>query len=89
MRWRPVTPRKASLVLHFKAAKLRMIEQVDNVAKLPDARIVTATVELNQIVDDIRDAQDKCEAPLPADRQEPPLTIHCVGKILRRSKIDR
>jgi len=89
MRWHPVTPRKANLVLRFKAAKLRMTDQVDNVAELPNTRIVTATVQLNQIVDDIRDAQVEPAAPPLAVQKEPPLAIHCVGKILRRPKIDR
>ena len=89
MRWRPVTHLKTSLVLRFKAAKLRMIEQVDNVAELPNTRIVTATVELNQIVDDIRDAQVEPAAPPLAVQKEPPLAIHCVGKILRRPKFGR
>lgn len=89
MRWRPVTPRKAKLVLRFKAAKRRMTTQTDNVAELPNTRIVTATVELNQIVDNIRDAQDAPEVPPPAAQKQPPLVISTVGKILRRSKIDR
>jgi hypothetical protein len=89
MRWCPVTPRKANLVLRFKAAKRRMTTQTDNVAELANTRIATATVELNQIVDDIRDAQDAPEKPPRAVQKEPPLVISTVGKILRRSKIDR
>jgi hypothetical protein len=89
MRWRPVTPRKANLVQRFKAAKRRLTEQTGDVAELPNARIGTATVELNQIVDDVRDAQGAPAEPPRPIQNEPPLAIHCVGKILRRSKVER
>ncbi|MEP7183468.1 MAG: hypothetical protein ABI886_14915 [Betaproteobacteria bacterium] len=74
--------------MRFKAAAWRVIKQTDNVAELPHTRIVTATVELNRIVDDIRDAQPESEAPPPTIQKEPLLAIHTVGKILRRPKID-
>ena len=57
MRWLSFIPGKATLVLLFNAAKRRLREQTDDVAELPDARIISATEELNQIADDIRDAQ--------------------------------
>ena len=57
MRWLCFVPGKATLVLLFNAAKRRLTEQTGDIAKLPAARIVSATEELNQIADDIRDAQ--------------------------------
>ena len=81
-------PGKEGLVLLFKAARQRLIRQPGNIAELPNARIVTATTELNQITDDIRDAQGAPEVLPPATQKQPPLRIHTVGKILRRPKID-
>ena len=97
MRWRSFIPSKATLVRHFKAAKRRLITQRKAIAGLPNARIVTATDELNQIVDDIQDAPGASkkpplairEPPPLASREPPPLVLHTVGKILRRSKIDK
>jgi hypothetical protein len=90
-------PGKATLVRHFHAAKRRLIAQRRAVAVLPDVRIVSATDELNQIVDDIRDAPvlRKSQAPvvqepsLPSRRELLTPAIHTVGKILRKSKIDK
>lgn len=48
---------KATLAQLFTAAKRRVLEQTDDIANLPKARIVSATEELNQIADDVRDAQ--------------------------------
>ena len=97
MRWRPAIPSKESLILLFQAARRRLTRQSGNVAELTNVRILTATTELNQITDDIRDAQDTPEEAAPAIRSEPPtaiqteteLLIHTVGKILRRSRINR
>jgi hypothetical protein len=96
MGWRSFIPSKATLIRHFEAAKRRLIMQGKAVAGLSNVRIVTATDELNQIVDDIRDAPSAPknpplavrEPPPPAVREPPPLVVHTVGKILRRSKID-
>jgi len=75
------------------AAKRRLTTQTDDVARLRNTRIVTSTAELNQITDDIRDAQGAPNEPAPAIRKQPPLAIqlaiYTVGKILRRSKVDR
>ena len=97
MGWRSFIPGKATLVRHFKAAKRRLIMQRKAIAGLPNVRIVTATNELNQIVDDIRDAPGESKIPPPAIREPPPLAgrdppppvIHTVGKILRVVKIDK
>jgi hypothetical protein len=55
--WFPFVPSKATLALLFKAAKRRLTDQADDIAELPNARIVSATKEMNQIADDVRDAQ--------------------------------
>ena len=97
MGWPSFIPGKATLVRHFKAAKRRLIMQRKAIAGLPNVRIVTATNELNQIVDDIRDAPGEPKNPPPAIREPPPLAgrdpprpvIHTVGKILRVVKIDK
>jgi hypothetical protein len=89
VRWRPFIPGKATLVRHFKAAKRRLAVQRKAISGLPNMRIVTATDELNQIVDDIRDAPKARKDPPLVVREPPPLAIHTVGKILRRLKIDR
>ena len=57
MRWLSFVPGKATLVLLFNAAKRRMTEHAEDVAELPDARIESATEELNKIADDLRDAR--------------------------------
>jgi hypothetical protein len=60
--WLSFIPGTSTLVLLFKAAKRRVSEQTDEIAQLPKARIASATEELNQIADDIRDAQATTEA---------------------------
>lgn len=97
MRWHSFTPSKATLIRHFKAAKQRLVLQRKTIAGLPNVRIVTATDELNRIVDDIRDAPNAPKSPPLAVRESPPLAsqepppraIHTVGKLLRASKIDK
>lgn len=61
MRWLSFIPGKSTLIVLFNLAKRRLAEHTDDVAELPDARIVSATEELNQIADDIRDAHDASE----------------------------
>ena len=84
MDWHLTTPRKASLALLFRVAKRRLTEQTDDVAELPNARIITATKELNQITDDIRGAQGAPEEAPSAIPKKSPLVVHTVGKILQR-----
>jgi hypothetical protein len=62
MRWHNFIPGTSTLVLLFKAAKQRLTDQTDDVAELPDARIASATEEMHQIANDIRDAQPMREA---------------------------
>lgn len=57
MRWLSLVPCKATLVLLFKAARRRVATQTGDIEALPNARIISATEELNQIADDIREAQ--------------------------------
>ena len=83
MDWHLTIPRKASLALLFRVAKRRLTEQTDDVAELPNARITTATKELNQITNDIRGAQAPEQAPLAIPKKSS-LVINTVGKILRR-----
>jgi len=74
MRWQPFqhfVPDKATLVLLFEAAKRRLAEETDDIAKLPDARIESATEELNQIADDVRDANAAPEGPANIPRTDP------------------
>lgn len=86
MHWRPSIPRKATLSLLFRGAKRRLTEQTDDVAKLPNARIIAATKELNQITDDIRGAQEAPEEAPSANPKKVPLVINTVGKVLRRPR---
>jgi hypothetical protein len=86
MNWRPSTPRKHSLVMLFKAARRRLAGHAGDIAELPCTRIATATMELNHITDDIRDARDAPEELPPATQKERPLRIYTVGKILRPAK---
>jgi hypothetical protein len=48
---------KAGAILRFKFAKRRVTTQTDEIGDLSKARIVSATEELNQIADDVRDAK--------------------------------
>ena len=57
MRWLSFIPDKSTLLVLFGAAKRRVAEQTDGADQLSDERIRSATEELNQIADDVRDAQ--------------------------------
>jgi hypothetical protein len=94
MRSRRSRPDKASLVLLFAAAKRRLIRQGGDVSRLPNVRIGSAARELNLIVDDILGAARPPNAPAAAIEQSRSpraiqLAIHTVGRILRRTKIDK
>jgi hypothetical protein len=79
--WLPFVPSKASLVLLFNAAKRRVTQQTADIEALPNARIVSATEELNQIADDVREAQRTPE--------ESPLALPAsdTGDTLRQANI--
>jgi hypothetical protein len=49
-------PGKSTLLVLFNAARVRLMANSENVGSLPDARIASATEEINRISDDIRDA---------------------------------
>jgi hypothetical protein len=57
MRLLSYVPRKSTLLLLFKAARVRLMANSENLGSLPDSRIASATEEINQISDDIRDAK--------------------------------
>ena len=50
-------PGKPTLVLLFKAARVRLMTNSARADSLSDTRIVSATEEMNRISDDIRDAE--------------------------------
>jgi hypothetical protein len=84
MRWAPSIPIKDTLVLLFKTARRRLNRQTGDVAALSNSRIVTATTELNKITDDIRHAQGLPDDPPSVTQKDTALSVHTVGKILRR-----
>jgi hypothetical protein len=55
--WPPYILETATLVLLFKAARIRLMANAVAVEALSDARIASATEEMNRISDDIRDAR--------------------------------
>jgi hypothetical protein len=57
MAWLSYIPGKSTLLLLFKAARVRLMANSENVGALANARIASATEEINQISDDIRDAK--------------------------------
>ena len=50
-------PRKSALLSLFKAARVRLAANGEQARRLSDTRIASATKEINQISDDIRDAK--------------------------------
>jgi hypothetical protein len=65
-RWLSFVPGKSTLLLLFQAATRRVSVQAEDAASLPKERLVTATEELNQIADDVRDAQAASEPSFTA-----------------------
>lgn len=59
MNWQVYSPCSSTLVILFKIARARLMASSRNVALLTDARLISATEEMNQISDDIRDAEDQ------------------------------
>jgi hypothetical protein len=57
MRWLSYVPGKSTLLLLFKASRVRLMANSESVGSLPDSRIASATEEINRISDDIRDAK--------------------------------
>ena len=53
--WRPFVPQRETLLLLFKAARYRLLRQAVHVEAVSDAGIASATENLNQISDDLRE----------------------------------
>ena len=58
MTWPVYVPSRSTLVLLFKIARARLMASSHNVALLTDARLISATEEMNRISDDISAAGD-------------------------------
>jgi hypothetical protein len=93
IRWLSYIPRKSTLLVLFKAARVRLMASSDNVGSLPDARIVSATEEINRISDDIRDAKAAgsvladaapVEKKPAATDLAPPITVAVSAALKRR-----
>jgi hypothetical protein len=93
IRWLSYIPGKSTLLVLFKAARVRLMASSENVGSLPDARIASATEEINRISDDIRDAKAAASSDLavaaPAEIKPaatdlaPPVTV-AVSAALKR-----
>ena len=59
MNWPTYVPSSSTLVILFKIARARLMASSHNVALLADARLISATEEMNKISDDIREAGDQ------------------------------
>ena len=68
MRWIPYIPSRSTLALLFEAAKSRVAKETSDIRELPTARIISATEELNQIADDVRDLHTKPETEISKTR---------------------
>jgi hypothetical protein len=66
MRWLSFVPGKSTLLVLFGAAKRRVATQTDGADQLSDERLGSATEELNQIADDVRDAQADPDTRVPS-----------------------
>ena len=53
MTWSTYVPSSSTLVILFKIARARLMASSHNVALLSDARLISATEEMNKISDDI------------------------------------
>lgn len=53
MSWPTYVPSSSTLVILFKIARARLMASSHNVALLSDARLISATEEMNKISDDI------------------------------------
>jgi hypothetical protein len=70
MNWPTYTPSSSTLVILFKIARARLMASSHNVALLTDARLISATEEMNKISDDIRGAGDQV-APWHTEKAQP------------------
>jgi hypothetical protein len=73
MSWPVYVPSSATLVILFKIARARLVASSHNVALLSDARLISATEEMNRISDDISAAGD-ATARRKAEKAQPGCT---------------
>jgi hypothetical protein len=59
MSWPTYVPSSSTLVILFKIARARLMASSQNVALLTDARLISATEEMNKISDDIQGAGEQ------------------------------
>jgi hypothetical protein len=70
MKWPTYVPSSSTLIVLFKIARARLMASSHNVALLSDARIISATEEMNKISDDIVEAGDQL-ARWQAEKAQP------------------
>ena len=70
MKWPTYIPSSSTLIVLFKIARARLMASSHNVALLSDARIISATEEMNKISDDIVEAGDQL-ARWQAEKAQP------------------
>ena len=70
MNWSTYVPSSSTLVILFKIARARLMASSRNVALLTDARLISATEEMNRISDDLRGAGDRA-AYLRTEKPQP------------------
>lgn len=70
MSWPTYVPSSSTLVILFKIARARLMASSHNVSLLTDARLISATEEMNKISDDIRGAGEQA-APWHTEKAQP------------------
>jgi hypothetical protein len=70
MSWPTYVPSSSTLVILFKIARARLMASSHNVALLTDARLISATEEMNKISDDLRGAGEQV-APWHTEKAQP------------------
>ncbi len=70
MNWSTYVPSSSTLVILFKIARARLMASSHDVALLTDARLISATEEMNRISDDISVAGDQM-GRLQAENPQP------------------
>lgn len=69
MNWPAYSPSSSTLVLLFKIGRARLVASSRKAALLTDARLISATEEMNKISDDIREAEDQAARGHAAETQ--------------------
>jgi hypothetical protein len=52
----PYVPRKSTLLVLFKAARVRLMTACESIGLLTESRLASITEEMNRLSDDIREA---------------------------------